>query len=246
MDLSVLDNVLVLVYLDSAVAVLIDVCADTQQSVANPLPLAIVVPRGGGGGTPLPPPLPPQLDVGSSGSSAGVGPGCSSGAGVQQTCAASSPTPTPPSVGPPAAPPGSPPSPPSPPPSPPPSLVPPTSLIRSSSSLLMTRWTFLAPNVALDPGQQACLRLHLDLRAVAHSCSDPAVLAGFLQVRRPLLLLPEWGRYCRIVCGGVMPSCLPMVPMWVGPLPAWCRFAEGTHASSLTGGAQVGGATATS
>lgn len=38
---------------------------------------------------------------------------------------------------------------------------------------------------------QAVYRLYLDLRAVAASCSDPALLAGFLQRRRPATVPPS-------------------------------------------------------
>lgn len=50
------------------------------------------------------------------------------------------------------------------------------------------------PNNWLDThlmGAQAVYRLYLDLRAVAASCSDPALLAGFLQRRRPTTVPPS-------------------------------------------------------
>ncbi|PNH01716.1 hypothetical protein TSOC_012374 [Tetrabaena socialis] len=46
------------------------------------------------------------------------------------------------------------------------------------------RWEYLAPNVVLDRSSQTVYRLALNLPAVAESCSDPALLAGFLQRRR--------------------------------------------------------------
>ncbi|GIL90690.1 hypothetical protein Vretimale_15774 [Volvox reticuliferus] len=56
---------------------------------------------------------------------------------------------------------------------------------------LRRRLEYLAPNVVLDRGTQTVYRLVLNLPAVAESCSDPAVLVGFLQRRRgPVLPLP--------------------------------------------------------
>ncbi|GLC43165.1 hypothetical protein PLESTB_000856200 [Pleodorina starrii] len=56
------------------------------------------------------------------------------------------------------------------------------------------RWEYLAPNLVLDRGSQTAYRLALNLPAVAESCSEPAVLVGFLQRRRgptPSLPLPQ-------------------------------------------------------
>ncbi|EFJ40813.1 hypothetical protein VOLCADRAFT_99285 [Volvox carteri f. nagariensis] len=46
------------------------------------------------------------------------------------------------------------------------------------------RWEYLAPNVVLDRETQTAYRLAVNLPAVAESCSDPAVLVGFLQRRK--------------------------------------------------------------
>lgn len=46
------------------------------------------------------------------------------------------------------------------------------------------RFDFLAPSVILDRTAQTVYRLALNLPAVVESCSDAAVLAGFLQRRR--------------------------------------------------------------
>ncbi|GLI64462.1 hypothetical protein VaNZ11_007734 [Volvox africanus] len=57
---------------------------------------------------------------------------------------------------------------------------------------LKRRLEYLAPNVVLDRGTQIAYRLALNLPAVAESCSDPAVLVGFLQRRRgPIMPLPS-------------------------------------------------------
>ncbi|GIL46595.1 hypothetical protein Vafri_3562 [Volvox africanus] len=57
---------------------------------------------------------------------------------------------------------------------------------------LKRRFEYLAPNVVLDRGTQTAYRLALNLPAVVESCSDPAVLVGFLQRRRgPVVSLPS-------------------------------------------------------
>ncbi|MEW5318003.1 MAG: hypothetical protein WDW38_009257 [Sanguina aurantia] len=119
--LSVVDNVLLVTLLDSAVVMLLDVAADVTTPVSDPLPLAMLPPVGSPGGVP-----------------SGMAP-----------------------------------------------------RVQSSSTLSMSSWSFELPGMVVDVAHQAVYRLYLDLRAVAASCSDPALLAGFLQRRRPTTVPPS-------------------------------------------------------
>lgn len=63
------------------------------------------------------------------------------------------------------------------------------------------------PCTVIDRGQQAVYRLYIDLRAVADSCSNPVLLASFLQRRRSPLL-PQLAIAPKQLLLGLLRSCL--------------------------------------
>jgi len=199
LGLSVVDNLLVVTHAAAGVTLLYDVCADTAEPIAPPLPLGLLGPPALAPlpGTPtLPPPSPSPSSAslssafplaamtppGVTGAAATAStasapapgtPGSSTGslqAAAAATSSAAAATPAGTAATPAAA-----------------AAAPKPAawaLVKPGGAGSMGHWRFYVPSLLVDPQGQAAYRLVLDLPALCDSSSHPGVLVSVLQRRR--------------------------------------------------------------